>query len=111
MAFQRITPAKLAQAAVTAGTTTVYTVPASTRTMVKEIDICNTTGAALTINVHLVPSGGSATTANALFFGASISANTTLQWSGVQVLNAADTIQVQGSGLGLTIHASGGEAT
>ncbi len=43
MAFQRITPAKLAQAAITGATTTVYTVPASTRTMVKEIDICNTT--------------------------------------------------------------------
>lgn len=111
MAFQRITPAKLAQAAVTAGTTTIYTVPASTRTMIKEMDICNTTAGTLTLNVHLVPSGGSATTANALFYGASISANTTLQWSGVQVLNVGDTIQVQGSGLGLTINVSGGEAT
>lgn len=111
MAFQRITPAKLAQAAVTAGTTTIYTVPASTRTMIKEMDICNTTAGTLTLNLHLVPSGGSATTANALFYGASISANTTLQWSGVQVLNVGDTIRVQGSGLGLTINVSGGEAT
>lgn len=111
MAFQRITPAKLAQAAITAGTTTIYTVPVSTRTMIKEMDICNTTAGTLTLNAHLVPSGGSATTANALFYGASISANTTLQWSGVQVLNAGDTIQVQGSGLGLTINVSGGEAT
>lgn len=111
MAFQRITPAKLAQAAVTAGTTTIYTVPASTRTMIKEMDICNTTAGTLTLNVHLVPSGGSPTTANALFYGASISANTTLQWSGVQVLNVGDTIRVQGSGLGLTINVSGGEAT
>lgn len=111
MAFQRITPAKLAQGAVTGATTTVYTVPASTRTMVKEIDICNTTGGALTINVHLVPSAGAAGTANALLYGVSIGANTTLQWSGVQVMNAGDTIQVQGSGLGLTVTASGGEAT
>jgi hypothetical protein len=111
MAFQRVTPAKLAQAAITAGTTTVYTVPASTRTMLKDIDICNTTGGALTVNVHLVPSAGAAGTGNALFYGAAIAANTTLQWSGVQVMNAGDTIQVQGSGLGLTIHASGGEAT
>lgn len=110
MAYQRITPAKLAVAAITAGTTTVYTTPASTRTMVKEIDICNTTGGALTVNVHLVPSGGAAGTANALLYGTSINANSTLQWSGVQVLNAGDTIQVQGSGLGLTILASGGEA-
>lgn len=111
MAYQRITPAKLGQAAITGATTTLYTVPASTRTMVKELDICNTTGGALTVNVHLVPSAGSAGTANALLYGTSISANTTLQWSGVQVLNAGDTIQIQASGVGLTISASGGEAT
>lgn len=111
MAYQRITPAKLAVAAITGATTTFYTTPASTRTMVKEIDICNTTGGALTVNVHLVPSGGAAGTANALLYGVSVGANTTLQWSGVQILNAGDTIQAQGSGLGLTLLASGGEAT
>lgn len=110
MAFQRITPAKLAQAAVTAGTTTIYTVPASTRTMVKDIDLCNTTAGALTVNVHLVPSGGAAGTGNALFYGVAIAANTTLQWTGVQIMNAGDTIQVQGSGLGVTINVGGGEA-
>ena len=110
MTFQQITPVKLAQAAVTAGTTTIYTVPALTRALVKDIDLCNTTAGALTINVHLVPSAGSASAANALFFGASISANTTLQWSGVQVMNAGDTIQVQGSGAGITANIGGGEA-
>ena len=110
MTFQQITPVKLAQAAVTAGTTTIYTVPALTRALVKDIDLCNTTAGALTINVHLVPSAGSASAANALFFGASISANTTLQWSGVQVMNAGDTIQVQGSSTGITASISGGEA-
>lgn len=110
MAFQRITPVKLAQAAVTASAVTVYTVPASTRTMVKDIDICNTTAGALTVNVFLVPSGGSAGTGNALLYGASVTANTTLQWTGVQVMNAGDTIQVQASGLGLTANISGGEA-
>lgn len=110
MAFQRITPVKLAQAAVTASAVTVYTVPASTRTMVKDIDICNTTAGALTVNVFLVPSGGSAGTGNALLYGASVTANTTLQWTGVQVMNAGDTIQVQASGLGLTASISGGEA-
>lgn len=110
MAFQRITPVKLAQAAVTASVVTVYTVPASTRTILKDIDICNTTAGALTINVYLVPSGGSPGTGNALFFGLAITANTTLQWSGVQVLNAGDTIRVQGSATGLTVNISGGEA-
>lgn len=110
MPFQQITPVKLAQAAVTAGTTTIYTTPALTRTMVKDIDLCNTTAGALTVNVHLVPSGGAAGTGNALLYGTSIAANTTLQWTGVQVMNAGDTIQVQGSGLGITVSVSGGEA-
>ena len=110
MAFQQITPVKLAQAAVTAATTTIYTVPALTRAMVKDIDLCNTTAGALTVNVHLVPSGGAAGTGNALFYGVSIAANTTLQWTGVQIMNAGDTIQVQGSALGITASVSGGEA-
>jgi hypothetical protein len=78
--------------------------------MLKQFDVCNTTGGALTVNVFLVPSGGSAGTGNALLYAVSVNANTTLQWSGVQVMNASDTIQIQASGLGLTITASGGEA-
>lgn len=110
MAYQRITPVKLGQAAITGSIATLYTVPASTRTLLKDIDICNTTAGALTVDVHLVPSGGSATTANALLYGYSINANATLQWTGTQVMNASDTIQVKASGLGCTITASGGEA-
>ncbi len=111
MAYQRITPVKLGQAAITAAATTLYTVPASTRTMVKDLDICNTTGGTLTVDVYLVPSAGSAATTNALLYGASVTANSTLQWAGTQVLNTGDTIQIKASGLGLTITASGGEAT
>lgn len=110
MAYQRITPVKLGQAAITAAATTIYTTPASTRAMVKELDICNTTAGALTFDVYLVPSGGTAGTSNALLYGAAINANTLFQWNGVQILNAGDTIQVKASGLGLTITASGGEA-
>lgn len=110
MAYQRITPTKLGQAAITAVTTTLYTVPASTRTLVKDIDIVNTSAGALTVDVYLVPSAGAAGTANALFYGYSINANSNVQWTGTQVLNAGDTIQIKASGLGCTIIASGGEA-
>ena len=110
MAYQRVTPTKLGQAAITAVATTLYTVPASTRTLLKDIDIVNTSGGALTVDVYLVPSGGAAATTNALFYGYSINANSNLQWTGLQVLNAGDTIQIKASGLGCTIIASGGEA-
>lgn len=111
MPYQRVTPTKLGQAAITAGTTTLYTVPASTRTMLKDIDIVNTSAGALTVDVYLVPSGGTAGTSNALFYNYSLASKTNVQWTGTQVLNAGDTIQIVASGLGCTIIASGGEAT
>jgi len=52
MAFQNITGNVLIPAtAVTAAFVTLYTTPASTRTFLKCIDICNTTGGALTVFV------------------------------------------------------------
>lgn len=112
MAFQTITPVQLGVQAISATPTvdTVYTVPASTRAMIKDISVCNTTAAAITLRIHLVASAGSPTAANALFYDTSIAANTTMQWNGLAILNAAGTIQTQSSAVGLTAHFSGGEA-
>jgi hypothetical protein len=111
MAFDVITPAKLGQAAITTGVTTLYTVPASTRTLLKEFSIANTTAAAINVRVFLVPSAGTAGTSNAFIYDLPVPANNTLQYNGVEVLNAGDTIQIQAASAGLTIIASGGEAT
>lgn len=108
--FQNITPVKLGQAAITTSYATVYTTPAESRTIVKEFDIINTTAGALDIYVSIVPSGGSAGTSNALFYANSLPANTTMQWTGTQVMNAGDTIEVKASNVGCTITISGGEA-
>jgi hypothetical protein len=51
MAYNDITPTKLGQAAITASVTTLYTVPASTRAFVKNLDIVNTSAGALTYNI------------------------------------------------------------
>lgn len=112
MAFQSIVPVKLGQAAISATptVTTVYTVPASTRTLLKDIDIANTTAGAITVRVYIVPSAGSPATSNALFYGVSIAANTTLQWTGTQIMTASETLQAEASATGLTIRASGAEA-
>jgi len=110
MAFDVITPTKLGQAAITTGVTTLYTTPVSTRAFVKDMDIANTTAGALNVRVFFVPSAGSAATTNALFYDVSIPAATTIQWLGTQIMNAGDTIQIQASGAGLTITASGAEA-
>lgn len=111
MAFQNITPTKLGQASITTIVTTLYTVPASTRTLLKEFSIANTTAAAINVRVFLVPSAGSAGTGNAFLYDVSVPANNALQYDGVQVMNAGETIQIQAASAGLTITASGAQAT
>lgn len=111
MDFRRITPAKLGRGAIgtTPTVTTFYTVPTLKRAIVKTMDICNTTAAALTVTVYLVESGGSPGAANTLVPGVTVAANGMFQWSGSQILNAGDTIQATASGAGCTINVSGGE--
>ena len=110
MAYQNITPTQLGQAAVTGSIATIYTVPTGFRTFVKDLNICNTTGGALTINVHLVPKSGTAGTDNAILYGTAMGINAVYRWTGVQIMNEGGTIQVKGSATGLTITASGAEA-
>jgi hypothetical protein len=110
MAYYDITPIQLGQAAITGTIATLYTAPARVRTFVKDLNICNTTAGAITVDVHLVANAASATTANAILYGYSVAANTTYRWTGVQIMNEGGTIQVKGSTTGLTITASGAEA-
>ena len=111
MSYQNIIPAKLGQAAITTGVTTLYTVPALTRTLLKEFSISNTTGAPINVRVFLVPPAGVAGTGNAFLYDVQVPANNSLQYNGVQVMNASETIQIQAASAGLTITASGAEAT
>ena len=110
MAFQNITPVKLGQAAIGVTVSTLYTVPASTRTFVKDIDIANTGTSATTATVYLVPSAGTAGTSNMLVPGVTIPPSGMFQWTGNQIMNAGDTIQIVAGVVGCTINASGGEA-
>ena len=108
MAF--LIPKKLGQGAIVVSPgLLVYTAPTLITTIIKCIDICNTTAGALTVSVHLVPLAGTASTANALFYTISIPANSTYQWFGTQIMNAGGFIQAIGSGAGLTVNVGGGE--
>ena len=108
--FQNIIGTQLGQAALTTSYATLYTVPTNYRTYVKYFDICNTTAGAVTVFVSLVPISGSASTSNAIYYSKTIAANETLQWSGVQVMNAGGTFQAKASTTGCTITITGGEA-
>jgi hypothetical protein len=110
MAYQNITGLQLGQAAITTGFTTLYTTPANTRTYVKDINICNTTGISCTVTVCLVPSLGSAGAGNALVYNLVLFGSDLYRWQGVQIMNAGDTIQIKASATGATITVSGGEA-
>jgi len=110
MAFTQIQYLKLVQVAVATAATTQYTVPASRQDVIKDFDVANTTGAAITFTMNLVPSGGSASTANQILSAVSIPANQTLHWTGTQVMNAGDFISTAASATGLTLTVSGLES-
>jgi len=109
--YQNVTPNQLGQAAIGTAVSTIYTAPKLTRVYLRDINIVNTNVAANAVNVYLVPSGGTAGTANALLYAQSIATATAYRWTGVQVLLPSQSIQVSATLTGATVIASGGEAT
>lgn len=99
----------LSRVPMTTGTTILYTVNPGLQFTLNDIEICNTSAAPATFTICLVPSGGSASAGNALFFSAPIPGNTTVQWTGNQVLNAGGTIQVSASATTVTVMFNGGQ--
>lgn len=110
MAYQTWTAKKLGVQAVSIAGEIVYTVPAVTKAMLKTLTICNTTASTKLVDIHLVPSGGGATTGNALMYQAEIPAKTTVNWDGLQILETGDSIRTKADAIGVTIHFSGSEA-
>jgi hypothetical protein len=110
VAFTTIQYLKLVQVAVATAATTQYTVPASRQDVIKDYEVCNTTGAAITFTFNVVPTGGSASTANQVLSSASIPANQTFHWTGTIVMNAGDFLSTAASATGLTLTVSGLES-
>lgn len=110
MAYQNVTPILLAQAEITTDYIAVYTVPENTRTYIKDITVINTTGSTKHIYLSLVPNEDAPGAANAVFYNTILPGYTVLQWTGAQIMNVADTIQVKADAAGCTINVTGGEA-
>lgn len=84
----------------------LYTVPALTSVVVRNIHICNTTAAAATISLAI--NGTAATAANCWMSALSIPANSVFDWSGFLHLSTTDTLQaLQGTASALTVIISG----
>lgn len=88
------TEKNLSRQAVGVTVETIYTVPASTVGIVKDIHICNNSSADCYVSLWLVPNGDSNTDENVMFYQWNIPANDFVHWTGYQVLDTAgDTIQ------------------
>ena len=110
MAFDVITPKKLATTLIPIVLGSIYTVAANTRTFLKNIDVCNANSYPVKITLYLVPTGSSADTSNILLKDLNIPEKSNFQWSGIQILEAGATIQAIADLTDCSAHISGGEA-
>lgn len=107
LTFTKGTP--LSRAPMSTSTAILYTVNPGLQFTLNDIEICNTASTAATFTIYLVPSGGSPSAGNALFYNAPIPASSTVQWTGNQVLAAGGTIQASASATTVTIMINGGQ--
>lgn len=105
------TPAKLvAGSQLTAAAAPYYTSPANTRTVIKSMQLVNTSAQAVTATVYLVPSGGAPGAANTVIASVAIAPNATYNCPEAinQVLLAGDSIQaLAGTAGAISIQAAG----
>lgn len=94
MSFSLVQFKKFVQAQITNSAVPIYTCPALSQDVIKNIDITNTSAAAVTVTMNLVPAGGSVGVGNQFFPTMSIPANSIVHWTGTQVMNAGDFISV-----------------
>lgn len=110
-----ITPKRLvAGSQLTTSAATYYTAPAVTKTRIEACALTNTTAGAITATLHLVASGGTATTSNCIMSARSIAAGKEIVASTAigQWLEAGGTIQALASaGNSISLVASGVEYT
>lgn len=109
-----ITPARLIAGSQIAASATTYYTATNKKARIDAMTLCNTTGGAITVDIHLVPSGGSATASNQILQDYSVAANSAVvvtqaigHW-----LEAGGTIQASASAAtSVTLVASGVEYT
>lgn len=93
--------------------TTMYTVPALTAALIDKFTANNTSGATATLDIYIVPSGGTAGASNKLVSALSLTAGQILD-VGLQnhILNAGDFIATNASAAtAIVVRASGREAS
>lgn len=98
------TPSRLCQKAIGNTNTTLYTAQPDGRTAILDIIITNTTSGSLNLSLYI----NSVDAANAFGFATTaIPANSSVKWSGFQILNINESLIAVGSATGLTATISG----
>jgi uncharacterized protein with putative carbohydrate binding module len=101
-------PKKLTQFVASVAETTVYTVPANTYTMLKQIVVANTSSTAQVLYMSLVPLGNTASFANRILPGTSVNPNTVTILDFSTVMASGDFLTAVASANGtLTITVTG----
>jgi len=107
------TEKNLARQAINNTGETIYTVPASTVGIVKDIHICNNSTTDCYVTLWLVPNGASKTNENIFFYQWEVPAKDFIHWTGYQILETpGDTIQALSETTDqITLTISGAEIT
>jgi hypothetical protein len=91
--------------------TTLYTVAASTSTIVSTLSICNQAASSATYRVAIRPAGATVAAQHYLVYDSAIPANDTITLTLGITLAATDVISVYASSATLSFHAYGVEIT
>lgn len=89
--------------------TTLYTVPASTQTVVSTISICNQASTAATYRIAVRPAGATLADQHYIVFGATVPASDSTFITAGITLNATDVLTVYASSATVSFNAYGSE--
>jgi hypothetical protein len=91
--------------------TALYTVPASTSSIVSTLSVCNTTSSAATYRIAIRPAGASIATQHYVAYDAAVAANDTVLLTLGLTLGTTDVISVYSSATNVVFQAHGTEIT
>jgi hypothetical protein len=103
-----ITPKRLDMRVINIGSTH-YTVPSSTTTIVKTIDVMNTSASKIAFSLYTVPAASSLNNSNVIFNRVPIASRSNLHYEGDLVLSVGDQIKTLATISGLAIIINGVE--
>jgi len=99
----------LAQQATTTGLVSMYTVPASTETIISSIVVCNVSASDRTYRITVQPNNATLAQKHYIAYDVTSKANTTTAYTLGITLDAADQVYILGSTTDLSISLFGSE--